>query len=164
MSLKDRLGSDFKEAMKAKDEIRKNTVNMVRAAIKQFEVDNRKELDEDGIIDVVAKQMKMRKDALVDFEKAGRTDLLDVYKAEIEVLMSYMPKQLSEDELKQIIIQTAQDLNITTKKQLGKLIGAVMPKVKGKADGAMVKNIVESILEWIIEADDKMSSASCFFL
>lgn len=147
MSLKDRLGSDFKEAMKAKDEIRKNTVNMVRAAIKQFEVDNRKELDEDGIIDVVAKQMKMRKDALVDFEKAGRTDLLDVYKAEIEVLMSYMPKQLSEDELKQIIIQTAQDLNITTKKQLGKLIGAVMPKVKGKADGAMVKNIVESILE-----------------
>lgn len=147
MSLKDRLSSDFKEAMKAKDEIRKNTINMVRAAIKQYEVDNRKELDENGMIDVVAKQIKMRKDALADFEKAGRTDLLDVYKAEIEVLMNYMPKQLSEDELKQIAIKTAQELNITDKSSGGKLIGAVMPKVKGRADGAMVRKIVESILE-----------------
>jgi len=76
MSLKDRLANDFKEAMKARDEIRKNTVSLARAAIKQYEVDNRKELDDQGVTDILSKQVKMRKDALSDFEKAKRTDLI----------------------------------------------------------------------------------------
>lgn len=147
MSLKDRLQNDFKEAMKAKDEIRKNTVNLARAAIKQYEVDNREELDEQGVLAILTKQVKMRKDALSDFEKAGRTDLLDTYNREIEILMEYLPKQLSEEEITEIVKATAAELGIEGGKQnMGKLIGAVMPKVKGVADGTVVKKIVEGLL------------------
>jgi len=147
MSLKDRLQNDFKESMKAKDEIRKNTVNLARAAIKQYEVDNREELDDQGILTILTKQVKMRKDALSDFEKAGRTDLLDAYNREIEILMEYLPKQLSEEEITEIVKATAAELDIEGGKQnMGKLIGAVMPKVKGLADGGVVKKIVEGLL------------------
>lgn len=147
MSLKDRLQNDFKESMKAKDEIRKNTVNLARAAIKQYEVDNREELDDQGILSILTKQVKMRKDALSDFEKAGRTDLLDAYNREIEILMEYLPKQLSEEEITEIVKATAAELGIEGGKQnMGRLIGAVMPKVKGLADGGVVKKIVEGLL------------------
>ena len=118
--------------MKAKDEIRKNTVNLARAAIKQYEVDNRAELDDQGVLEILTKQVKMRKDALSDFEKAGRTDLLDAYNREIEILMEYLPKQLTEEEVTEIVKATAAELGIEGGRQnMGKLIGAVMPKVKG---------------------------------
>ena len=107
MTLKERLTEDFKEAMKAKDEVRKNTISLARAAIKQFEVDNRgTELDDEGVIAILSKQVKMRKDALSDFEKAGRTDLADAYKAEMEVLMAYLPQQLSADEIADVVKET----------------------------------------------------------
>ncbi|MGI6731083.1 MAG: GatB/YqeY domain-containing protein [Anaerovoracaceae bacterium] len=147
MSLKDKLQNDFKEALKAKDEIRKNTVNLARAAIKQYEVDHKVELDDEGIIDILSKQLKMRKDALSDFEQAGRTDLIETYNREIEILMAYLPKQLTDEEITAIVKATAQQLGIEGGKQnMGKLMGAVMPKVKGVADGGAVKRIVESIL------------------
>ncbi len=147
MTLKERLTNDFKEAMKAKDEVKKNTVNLVRAAIKQFEVDNRQELDDKGIIEILTKQVKMRKDALADFEKAGRTDLVESYDKEIQVLMEYLPKQLTDSELQDIIKNTAEELGIESGKQnMGKLISAVMPKVKGLADGGNVRKLVESFL------------------
>ena len=147
MSLKDRLSNDFKEAMKARDEIRKNTVNLARAAIKQYEVDNREELDDQGILSILIKQVKMRKDALSDFEKAGRTDLLEAYNREIEILMEYLPKQLSEEEITEIVKTTAAELGIEGgKENMGKLIGAVMPKVKGLADGGIVRKIIEGLL------------------
>ncbi len=148
-SLKDRLNADFKEAMKAKDEVRKNTVSFVRAAIKQYEVDHREELDDQGVLAILNKQVKMRKDALADFEKGGRTDLLDAYNKEIAVLMEYLPKQLSEEEVLDIVKTVAGDLGIEAgsgKGSLGKLMGAVMPKVKGLADGNVVKKAVESFL------------------
>ena len=147
MSLKDRLANDFKDALKEKDAIKKNTVNLVRAAIKQFEVDKRVEIDEQGIFEILAKQVKMRKDALADFEKAGRTDLLEDYNKEIAILSEYLPTQLTRDELVDIIETTASELGIDKKKSnMGKLMGAVIPKVKGKADGNLIKEIVESIL------------------
>lgn len=148
MTLKERLTADFKDAMKAKDEVRKNTINLARAAIKQYEVDNRgTELDDNGVISIIAKQVKMRKDALADFEKAGRTDLLDAYKAEIEVLMAYLPKQLTAEEILEVVKETAAAMGIDGGKQnMGKLIGAVMGKVKGVADGGEVKKVVEEFL------------------
>lgn len=149
MSLKDRLTNDFKEAMKAKDEVRKNTVNLARAAIKQYEVDHRAELDDEGIIEILTKQVKMRKDALSDFEKAGRTDLFDDYNKEIAILKEYLPAQLTGEEISQIVKATGAELDIecgSGKAGFGKLIGAVMPKVKGKADGGEVKKAVESYL------------------
>ena len=148
MSLKDRLLNDFKESMKAKDEIRKNTVNLARAAIKQYEVDHRVELDDQDIIVILTKQVKMRKDALSDFEKAGRTDLLDAYNREIEILMEYLPKQLSTEDITEIVKATAAELGIEGGKQnMGKLMGAVMPKVKGVADGNAVRKIIEGFLQ-----------------
>ena len=146
MSLKDRLTADYKDAMKAHDDIRKNTINLTRAAIKQYEVDNRVELDEQGIMDILDKQVKMRKDALSDFEKAGRTDLIEAYKKEIDILTVYLPKQLTEEELTSIIMETKSELSIEDKSGMGKLMGAVMPKIKGRADGDAVRKIVQRIL------------------
>lgn len=147
MSLKDRLMQDFKDAMKAHDEVAKNTINLARAAIKQYEVDHRVELDEQGIIDILTKQVKMRKDALSDFEKAGRTDLIENYSREIEILMAYLPKQLTEEEILQIVRDTKAELGIDDgKANIGRLMGAVMPKVKGLADGGAVRKAVQSVL------------------
>lgn len=149
MTLKERLNADFKEAMKNKETVRKETISFVRAAIKQYEVDNREEIDDTGIAAILAKQVKMRKDALADFESAGRTDLVEAYNAEIEVLTEYMPKQLTADEIADIVKSTAADLGIEAgsgKASMGKLMGATMPKVKGVADGNQVKVAVEQYL------------------
>ena len=112
MTLKERLNADFKEAMKNKEKVRKETISFVRAAIKQYEVDNREEIDDAGIASILAKQVKMRKDALADFESAGRTDLIDAYNAEINVLMDYMPKQLTAEEIMDLVGKTAADMGI----------------------------------------------------
>ena len=147
MSLKEQLMSDFKDAMKAKDEVRKNTISFARAAVKQYEIDNRKELDDEGIVAILAKQVKMRKDALSDFEKAGRVDLADAYKQEIEVLQKYLPAQLGADEIRDIVKATAAELGIEGGKQnMGKLMGAVMGKVKGVSDGNDVRKVIEEFL------------------
>jgi len=148
LSLKERLSADFKDALKTKNKVKKDVVNMARAAIKQYEVDHREELDDEGVIEVLTKQVKMRKDALVDFEKAGRTDLLDVYKAEIEVLQTYLPAQMTEDEIRAVVEKAIEDDGIEReKKNMGKVMKAVMPLVKGKADGAVVKKVVDEIMK-----------------
>ena len=148
MTLKERLNADFKEAMKNKEKVRKETISFVRAAIKQYEVDNREEIDDAGIASILAKQVKMRKDALADFEKAGRTDLAESYQAEIDILKKYLPEQLSAEKLREVIAGVAADLNIEGGMQnMGKLMGAVMGKVKGRADGGDVKKEVEAFLK-----------------
>lgn len=147
MALKEQLTNDFKEAMKARDDIKKNTINLVRAAIKQVEVDTRTEVDDSQIISIIAKQVKMRKDAFADFEKGGRTDLIDAYKKEIEVLEKYLPEQLSEEEIKKIVAETAEEIGIAEGKQnMGKLMGPVMKKLKGQADGQVVRQVVTDFL------------------
>lgn len=148
MAIKEKLMADFKEAMKAHDEIAKNTISFARAAIKQYEVDHREELDDDGIAAILSKQVKMRKDALADFEKAGRTDLIDSYKSEIEILKRYLPEQLSDEKIREIIKGTAAELGIEGGMQnMGKLMGPVMAKVKGLADGNQVKQLVQEFLK-----------------
>ena len=149
MSLKEKLNADFKEAMKAKDKVRKDTISFVRAAIKQVEVDTREEVDDQGVASILAKQIKMRKDALKDFEIAGRDDMISEYMAEINVLMEYMPQQLTNEEIMDIVRETAEQIGIEAgsgKAGMGKLMGPVMGKVKGLADGNDVKNIVMKFL------------------
>ena len=149
MTLKERLNADFKEAMKNKQTVRKETISFVRAAIKQFEVDNREEIDDAGIASILAKQVKMRKDALADFESAGRMDLVEAYNAEIQVLSEYLPKQLTAEEVAEIVRTTAADMGVeqgSGKASMGKIMGATMPKVKGVADGNQVKAAVEQFL------------------
>ena len=140
MAIKEKLMADFKEAMKAHDEVAKNTISFARAAIKQYEVDHREELDDDGIAAILSKQVKMRKDALADFEKAGRTDLIDSYKSEIEILKRYLPEQLSDEKIREIIKGTAAELGIEGGMQN-------MAKVKGLADGNQVKQLVQEFLK-----------------
>ena len=148
MAIKEKLMADFKEAMKAHDEVAKNTISFARAAIKQYEVDHREELDDDGIAAILSKQVKMRKDALADFEKAGRTDLIDSYKSEIEILKRYLPEQLSDEKIREIIKGTAAELGIEGGMQnMGKLMGPVMAKVKGLAHGNQLKQLVQAFLK-----------------
>lgn len=146
MSLKERLLEDMKNAMKDKDVIKKNTVQMARAAILQVEKDNKITLDDDGIIDIIAKEVKKRREALPDFEKSGRQDLIDNLKAEIDVLLQYLPQQLTEEELEAIVRQAIQDTGATAVKDTGRIMQAVMPQVKGRADGKMINMIVKKII------------------
>ena len=146
MSLKETLMQDLKTAMKTKDKRTKDTITMVRAAIKQKEVDERVELDDEGVLKVLSKEIKERRGSIEEFEKAGRDHLVESTKAEIDVLMKYMPEQLSEEELEKLVRQVMEENNITEKKQMGLLMKNIMPKVQGRADGKAVNAIVNRIL------------------
>ena len=146
MSLKEQLLEDMKEAMKQKDTVRKNAIQMARAAILQTEKDNQITLDDDGVIDVIAKEVKKRKDVLPEYEKSGRDDLVRDLKTEIETLMKYLPQQLTEEELEAIVRQTVEETGASSPRDMGRVMQAVMPKVKGRADGKMVNAIVKKIL------------------
>ena len=146
MSLKQRLQEDLKLAMKEKDTIKKNSVQMARSAVLQIEKDNRITLDDDGIIEVIAKEVKKRKDSLPDYEKSGRQDLIDNLKAEIEVLMQYLPQQLTESEVEELVKEAVQETGASSPRDMGKVMQAVMPKVKGRADGKLINQIVKRIL------------------
>lgn len=147
MSMKDQLMSDLKEAMKAKDTVRKLTITMLRSQIKQYEVDNRADINEEQIIDIIAKQVKQKKNAAIEeFEKAERIDLVDEAKREIEVLMAYLPKQMTEEEIRAIVAQTISDVGAASQKDMGKVMGALAPKTKGKADNKLVSQVVRELL------------------
>lgn len=146
MSLKERLLEDMKDAMKDKDIIKKEAVQMARAAVLQVEKDNKITLDDDGVIDIIAKEVKKRADALPEFEKSGRQDLIDKVKVEIEVLTKYLPQQLTEEELETIVKQTIEETGAKSAREMGKVMQAVMPKVKGRADGKLINQIVKKLL------------------
>ncbi|QZY56547.1 GatB/YqeY domain-containing protein [Crassaminicella profunda] len=147
MSLKERLMADLKAAMKEKNKVKKSVVTMVRSAIKQYEVDNRAELDDEGILEIISKQVKQKKDAIEEFAKGDRDDLVNEAKAEIDVLMDYLPEQLTEDEVSQIVTQTIEEIGANSIKDMGKVMSAVMPKVKGRTDGKTVNKIVKQFLQ-----------------
>lgn len=146
MSLKEQLLSDMKEAMKEKDVLRKNTVQSVRGAILQQEKDSRQDVSEEQILDIIMTEIKKRKDALTDFEKGHRPDLIDAANAEIAVLQGYLPAQLSEEELTALVRETIQEVSAVSMKDMGKVMGAITSKVKGKADNSKVSSIVKQCL------------------
>jgi uncharacterized protein YqeY len=146
MTLKERLADDLKSAMKEKNVIRKNVVQMVRAAVLQFEKDNKVTLEDDGVLEVIAKQLKQRKDALPDYEKSGRDDLIAGLKAEMDVLMEYLPKQMSQDELEAVIKETIAEVGASSMKDMGKVMAAVKAKTIGRADGRMINEIAKGLL------------------
>lgn len=146
MSLKDKLAEDLKTAMKDKDIVRKNTVQFIRAGVLQIEKDKQITLDDDGVLEVIAKQLKQRKDSLPDYEKSGRSDLIAELKAEIGYLMEYLPEQLSEEELTVIIKDAIASTGASSVKDMGKIMAAVMPKTKGRADGRAINAIARKLL------------------
>lgn len=146
MTLKEKLADDLKSAMKNKNTVRKNVVQMVRAGVLQIEKDKKITLDDDGVLDVIAKQLKQRRDSLPDYEKSGREDLIAELKAEMDVLMEYLPKQLTREELEKIVADAVAKTNATTMKDMGKIMAAVMPETKGRADGKVINEIAKSML------------------
>lgn len=146
MSLKEKLLNDLKEAMKEKDVLRKNTIQSVRGAILQQEKDTMKEVSEEQILDIIMGEIKKRKDALTDFEKGQRLDLVDAAHAEITVLQGYLPAQLSDEELTALVIATIEEVSAVSMKDMGRVMGAITPKVKGKADNSKVSSIVKQCL------------------
>jgi len=147
MPLKEKLMDDLKESMKSKDKVKKNTVTMVRAAIKQREVDERIELVDADVVDIIAKQIKQKKDSIPDFEKGKRQDLIDLTNEEIKILLEYLPPQMSDEELDLIVKEAIEATGAQTKKDLGKVMALIMPKVKGKADGKHVNDIVAKYIK-----------------
>jgi hypothetical protein len=142
MSLKERLMIDMKASMKNKDKVRKNTVTMIRAAVKQSEIDNRVELEDEDVLNIIMKQVKQRKDSIEDFKAGGRDDLVALTEEEISILTEYLPPQLGAEELEEIVVQAIKDTNAQSKKDMGKIMGKVMPLIKGRADGKQVNQIV----------------------
>lgn len=146
MTLKERLADDLKSAMKEKNVIRKNVVQMVRAAVLQFEKDNKVTLEDDGVLEVIAKQLKQRKDALPDYEKSGRDDLIADLKAEMDVLMDYLPKQLTREELEVIVKEIVAQVGATSIKDMGKVMAEAKAKTVGRADGRMINEVAKALL------------------
>ena len=137
---------DLKSAMKEKNVPKKNAIQMARAQVLQFEKDNKVTLDDSGVLEVIAKQLKQRKDSLPDYEKSGRDDLIAGLKAEMDVLMEYLPKQLTEDELKAVIEETIAEVGASSMKDMGKVMAAVKAKTVGRADGRMINEIAKGLL------------------
>ena len=146
MSLEKQLMADLKDSMKTKDTVRKNTITMVRAAIKQREIDERIELSDDDILDIMSKQLKEKKISIEDFKKGNRQDLVDLTESEIAILLKYLPKQLSEKEVEKIVIETIKEIDAKSMKDIGIIMKAVMPKVKGKTDGKVVNKVARKVL------------------
>lgn len=146
MSLKDTLLQELKSAMKDRDEIKKSTIQLTRAAVLQVEKDNKVTLDDDGIIEIIAKEVKKRRDSMPEFEKSGRQDLIENLKAEMEVLSKYLPEQLSESELEEIVKQSVKEVDATSARDIGKVMQNVLPKVKGRADGKIINQMLKNIL------------------
>lgn len=148
MSLKDRLTEDMKEAMKAKEagKLRLTVIRMVRAAIKNQEIEKGQELNDEEVTLVLSREAKLRRDSMQEYEKAGRTEALETLKEEINILMQYLPKQLTEDEIVTLVKRIVKDVGAQSPQEMGKVMSKVMPETKGKADGKVVNEIVKKVL------------------
>ena len=146
MAIKDKLKDDLKTAMVEKDAVRKNVVQLIKAGVLQVEKDKKITLDDEGVLDVIAKQLKQRRDSLPDYEKSGRDDLIAQLKREMELLMEYLPAQLTHDELVEIVKEAISQTGASEIKDMGKIMAAVMPKTKGRADGKEINAIAKELL------------------
>lgn len=146
MTLSERINNDLKEAMKSKDSFRLSVIRMVKGAMQLAKPNPREELTDDDVITVISKQIKMRNDSIKEFEAAGRSDLVEQNKKEIEILNAYMPKQLSEEELTEIIDKVFEEVKPTSQKDMGLIMKNISPLVKGKADMSLINKLVKERL------------------
>ena len=146
MSLKETINNDIKTAMKAKDKETLAVLRMIKSAIQAAEIDKKEELNAEEELTILAREAKQRRESLAEFVKAGRDELVAKTEAEIEIVERYLPKQLSVEEVKEVIATVAEKIGATTQKEFGKLMGAVMQELKGKADGNVIKEQVKAHL------------------
>lgn len=145
--MKELLLNELKEAMRNKDELRKNTITMLRAAILQVEKDNQTTIDDDAMKIIVSKEVKKRKESIAEYEKADRLDLVEELNQEIKILSKYLPEQLSEEQIIEIVKESIKNVGATSSRDMGKVMQELRAKTSGKADGRLVSEIVKAQLE-----------------
>ncbi|MGI6155002.1 MAG: GatB/YqeY domain-containing protein [Enterococcus sp.] len=146
MTLLSTLNDDMKQAMKAKEKDVLQVIRMIKASLQNEQIKLGRELTEEEDLTILAREMKQRRDSLAEFEKAHRDDLVEKVKIEIAIVERYLPAQLTEDEIRQIVLQAIEQTNATSSQSFGPVMGLVMPQVKGKADGALVNAVVKELL------------------
>lgn len=147
MALKQQIQADLMAAMKAKEEVRISALRMLKAAILKFEVSGeRKEASDNDILTLITKEIKQRRDSAEQFKQGNRPEMAEKEEKEVDVLKTYMPPQLSDDELEKLVKEAIAESGATTKKDMGKVMAVLMPKVKGMADGATVNKMVMALL------------------
>jgi len=146
MGLKEQLNEDMKQAMRAKDKNRLSAIRMVRGAVRDKEINSKVELDDDGVLEVIASQIKKRKDALEQLRKSNRDDLVDAEMEQINVLQDFLPAQLSMEEIEAAVTGAIEELGATSMRDMGKVMGTLVPQLRGKADNSVVSQIVRQKL------------------
>lgn len=145
--MRERILEDLKKAMKERDKVKLSVIRMVKSAIQMEELNKKRELTDDEIIDVISKQIKTRKDSIKEFEKGSRDDLIESTQTEIDILKDYLPEQLSDDEILEIIDKVFNDVKPESSKDMGKIMKVVSPMVKGRADMGKVSSIIKEKLK-----------------
>lgn len=146
MVLKEKLQQDWKQALKAGNKFKASTVSMIRSSILLEEKNNGKELNDEDVIGVLAKEVKQRRESLLEFKKGGRQDLVEEAQSEMEILLSYLPQQLSVEEIKDFVNQAVEKVGANNIKDMGKVMGIVVPELIGRADGKLVSEVVKEVL------------------
>ena len=146
MSLKDKLTEDLKQAMRQGDEQRRSTLRLVMAAIKNAEIEKRRELEEGELLAIIAKEAKQRHESIAQFERGGRQDLADREEAELQILLAYLPEQLSREEIEAQARQIIAEVGAASPAQMGQVMRRLMPLMQGKADGKLVSQVVKELL------------------
>ena len=146
MSLKERLQEDWKNALKSGDKFKANTISMAKAAVLLVEKTDGKKLDDEKIIDIIAKEVKERRESILEFEKGKRQDLVEKAKSEIDILLEYLPQQLSKEEISEIIRNAVNEVGAKSIKDMKKVMAIVVPKTRGRADGKLISQIVKEHL------------------
>jgi uncharacterized protein YqeY len=146
MTLKERLNSDLKDAMRARDERRRETLRMVLAAIHNGEIEARSEFDDDRTLAVVTSEAKRRRESIEEFTKGGRQDLVDKEQAELEILAAYLPEQLTREQVVESARSVVQETGASGPKDIGKVMPVIMERLRGQADGRMVNEVVRELL------------------
>lgn len=145
-TIKDRLQEDWKIALKTKDKFTASVISTAKSSILLVEKTDNRKVEDDEVISILAKEVKQRRESMLEFEKGNRQDLIDQCKAEIEILLKYLPQQLDEEEIRKIVKESAEEVGADSIKDMGKVMAAVKPKVLGKADGKLVSQIVKEYL------------------
>lgn len=147
MPIKEQLTQDMKAAMRTGETEKRDTLRMLLAAIKQVEIDERVTLDDAGVMEVLTKQAKQRRESITDYEQAGRGEMAAAEKSELTIIESYLPQMMDRDEIQALAAKIVAQLGVTDAKGMGQVMGRLMPQVKGKADGRLVNEVVRDLLQ-----------------
>ena len=146
MSLKDKLQSDLHEAMRARDRVRMSVLRMLRSAIGYEEIDKKREMDDSGVLDIVSRQVRQRRESIQMYKEANRQELVDKETQELQILQEYLPAQLTEDELTSLAKEVIAEVGASGVRDKGRVMGRLMPQVRGKAQGGDVNRVVTALL------------------